>query len=343
MTLRVRELDDAAAPAWDDFVDRCPEATFFHKAGWRAVVEESFGQPAYFRYVERDGVVCGVLPLVYVRSALFGKRLVSNAFCVAGGPAAEDAEARAALNREAESLFRSLGAEFIEYRDARHVDDGWVEQADLYAAFEREMSADADDNLKQIPRKQRAVVRKALSSDLVDEIDEDVERLYGLYSLNVRNHGTPVFAKRYFESLRRTFGSQCEVLTVVSDGKPLSSVLSFYFRDRVMPYYTGGVAEARRLGANDLMYWRVMRRAVECGYRVFDFGRSKEGTGAYSFKKNWGFEPRSVRNAFYLRPGMDVPNINPLNPKYRLFIGLWQRLPLPLANLIGPRLARQLG
>src|SRR5262249_43190313 len=148
--------------------------------------------------------------------------------------------------------------------------------------------------LKQIPRKQRAVVRKAIESPLVDRIDEDPTNFYRLYSLSMRNLGTPVFSRRYIETLLAVFGEDADILTVYQDERPLSSVLNFYFRDRVMPFYTGADPEARRVGAADLMYYRVMRRAVERGCRTFDFGRSKLGTGPYAFKKNWGFEPRPV-------------------------------------------------
>ena len=152
-----------------------------------------------------------------------------------------------------------------------------------------------------------------------------------------------MFPKRYFRNLRQAFGRDCEILTVRSHGKPISSVLSFYFRDRVMPYYTGSLPEARALGTNDLMYWQVLRRAVDRGCRIFDFGRSKVGTGPYDFKRNWGFEPQPVTHQFYLREGCELPRVNPTNPKYRALISLWQRLPLSVANAIGPYLIRGAG
>ena len=174
-------------------------------------------------------------------------------------------------------------------------------------------------------------------------MDEHIEDFYPLFAVSVRNLGTPVFPKRYFRNLRQAFGRDCEILTVRSHGKPISSVLSFYFRDRVMPYYTGSLPEARALGTNDLMYWQVLRRAVDRGYRIFDFGRSKVGTGPYDFKRNWGFEPQPVTHQFYLREGCELPRVNPTNPKYRALISLWQRLPLSVANAIGPYLIRGAG
>jgi FemAB-related protein (PEP-CTERM system-associated) len=119
--------------------------------------------------------------------------------------------------------------------------------------------------------------------------------------------------------------------------------MNFYWRDEVVPYYGGGTAAARQCHANDFMYWEVMRHAAARGCRVFDFGRSKIGTGAFSFKKNWGFTPTPLEYRFLVRPGDTIPEVNPLNPKYRLMIAAWKRLPLPVANLIGPFLVRGVG
>ncbi|MDP6516649.1 MAG: FemAB family PEP-CTERM system-associated protein, partial [Alphaproteobacteria bacterium] len=334
MSLRIAELDNAGADRWDEYVDRCAEATFFHKAGWKPVIEDSFGRRSFFLYAERDGEICGVLPLVHFKSRMFGHGLISTGFCTCGGPAADDEEARDALVVQAEDIFDQTGVDFMEFRQPGHGRAGWIGHQGIYATFGREIEADEAANLKQIPRKQRAVVRKALTRDLSHQIESDVGNLYDLYAFSVRNLGTPVFARKYFANMVKVFAEDCDILTVFSDGVPMSSVLNFYFRDKVMPHYTGGRFEARRLGTNDLMYWHLMRHGLERGCTWFDFGRSKIGTGPHAFKKNWGFEPEPVEHAFKLRTGEEVPEINPLNPKYRLFIAAWKRLPLPLANLI---------
>ena len=347
ITTEVHVLDDAAAPRWGRFVGARPEAGFFHWSAWKRVIEESFRHPTYFLYAERAGEICGVLPLVHLNSRLFSNGLISLPFCVAGGPLGIDAAALEALDRRAEALLSELGADFLEYRSPPQLhdaaQDGWVRKDNLYANFARDLEADEDANLKAIPRKQRAVVRKALKSDLGYRIDADTEAFYRLYALNQRNLGTPVPSKAYFRNLKAAFGEDCEVLTVIDGDRPIASVLSFYFRGAVMPYFTGGLPEARRLGANDLMYWRLMRHAVGRGATRFDFGRSKAGTGPYAFKKNWGFEPTPLVYEYRLRDGHAIPDVNPLNPKYQLFIKLWQRLPLSVANLIGPHILRNIG
>jgi FemAB-related protein (PEP-CTERM system-associated) len=152
-----------------------------------------------------------------------------------------------------------------------------------------------------------------------------------------------VFSRRYFDILREAFPRDSEILTVTHDGSLVASVLSFFFRDEVLPYYGGGTRLAREFAGNDFMYWEVMRRACERGLRVFDYGRSKRGTGSFDFKKNWGFEPTPLPYEYGLVRSREVPDHNPLNPKYRAFIGAWKRLPLPVANLLGPHIVKGLG
>lgn len=328
---------------WDEFVAAHPDATFFHRAPWRRLVATAFGHKSHDLFVrDEQGRLAGVLPLVEVRSRLFGHALISTAFCVGGGPLARDAASREALLRQASELGRRLGVDYVELRDTADGADGWVPRSDLYFGFERPIEPEEEANLLQIPRKQRAVLRKALARDLPVTIDRTTEHFFPLYAKTMRDHGTPALPRRYFDLLLEAFGDDCEILTVHHEGQAVSSVLSYYFRDRVMPYYTGSRAEARGTGANDVMYWSVMRRAVERGYGVFDFGRSKVGTGPYAFKRNWGFEPRPITHQFHLVRSSELPNVNPTNPKYQLLIGAWRRLPVPVANTISPFLSRSL-
>ncbi len=334
--------------AWDEFVHARPDATFFHLAAWRKVIEAAFGHRAYYLVAEQDGAVVGVLPLAQVRTRLFGHTLISSPFCVYGGPLAANAEAARALADHAAGLRAKLGATACEFRYLRApsedwLDTDWQEREALYVTFRRPISGDDDANLKAIPRKQRAVVRKGIERGLTATSDRDVDTLHAVYAQSVRNLGTPVFARRYFRILADTFGEAMDVVTVRDAGVPVASVMNFHWRDEVIPYYGGGTDAARTCYANDFMYWEVMRRAAARGCRLFDFGRSKAGTGAFAFKKNWGFTPTPLHYRFMLAQGETIPEHNPLNPKYRLMIAAWKKLPVPVANLIGPMLVRGVG
>jgi FemAB-related protein (PEP-CTERM system-associated) len=330
-------------PEWDSFVQAHPASTFFHLSGWRGVAEKVFGHRPHYLTLRAGGDLCAVLPMVEIRSRLFGHALISNAFCVGGGPLAADEAALHGILDQAEQLGGKLGVDYIELRDSASARAGWLRRDDLYAGFEGPIPAAEEDNLKQIPRKQRAVIRKALERELTTSIDTSAGDFFELYAHTMRDHGTPALPRRFFEQLRSVFGPQCEILTVRRNGRPIASVLSYFFQDRVLPYYTGSAAEARSCGANDLMYWAVMRRAVQRGCTVFDFGRSKVGTGPYSFKCNWGFEPRPIAHQYRLVKAASLPNLNPTNPRDRALIQAWRRLPVPVANAFSPLLSRSLG
>jgi len=340
-SLKARPFTREDTTRWERFIDGSSASSFFHRIGWREVIERSFGHRTHYFIAERDGDIVGVLPLAEVKSLLFGHALVSLPFCALAGVAACDEEAAGALYRAAQALAERLGVQHLELRNPAPRTLDWPRQ-ELYAGFRKRLLPEPEANMLAIPRKQRAMVRKGIKNGLTSEIDGSVDRFFALYAENVHRHGTPPLPKRYFEMLRNTLGA--EVLTVVdARGKAVSSVLSFYFKDEVLPYYAGDCVEARDLAANDFKYWELMRRACERGVRVFDFGRSKQGTGPYDFKRNWGFEPQPLAYEYRLYKRETIPQNNPLNPKYRALIALWKRLPLPVANAIGPHVVKNLG
>lgn len=346
-TLRIAQLaaqDTALSARWDAFVLACPQATFFHRSGWLRVIQSVFGHRCFFLYAERDGAIEGVLPLAEVKSRLFGHSIASLPFAVYGGVAALNGEAAAALEAEAEKIAQARGAGHLEYRnlgETRHAD--WPRQ-ELYVTFRKEILPDEEANMLAIPRKQRAMVRKGIKNELRAEVDANADRFFDLYADNVHRHGTPAMPKAYFQALLDEFGADAEVLTITApDGRPLSTVLSFYFRDEVLPYYAGDDEAARDLAANDFKYWALMRAACARGLKVFDYGRSKQGTGPYAFKKNWGFEPQPLSYEYRLFKRDAIPQNNPNNPKYQLLIKTWRKLPIGFANWLGPFIVKNLG
>jgi FemAB-related protein (PEP-CTERM system-associated) len=336
--------DDArGAAAWDAFALACPQATFFHRSGWQRLLREQFRHDTHFLFSESGGRIDGVLPLAHVKSLLFGNALTSLPFAVYGGVAASNEAAALALEAEAQALARRLGVQHLELRNVERRHPDWPAQ-DLYVTFRKAILPDEEANMLAIPRKQRAMVRKGIKNGLVAEDDAGVDRFFALYADNVHRHGTPALPKRWFAALRREFGDDCTVLTVTEGGgRPLSSVLSFRWRDEILPYYAGDDEAARDLAANDFKYWELMRRACAAGLKTFDYGRSKQGTGSFSFKKNWGFEPQPLHYEYCLYKRESVPQNNPANAKYRVLIETWRRMPIGMANWLGPFVVRSLG
>jgi FemAB-related protein (PEP-CTERM system-associated) len=339
---RVRAARAADRERWNAFVYAQPQATFFHRHEWAEVLGHAFGHRDHYLVAERGDRVVGVLPLAEVRSRLFGHSLISTPFCVYGGIVAADDAAFAALERAAQDLAAELRVGYLEIRNRAKRHAGWPGK-DLYVTFRKVILPDEEQNMLAIPRKQRAMVRKGIKAGLRSEIDAGVDRHYAIYSASLRNLGTPVFGRRYLEVLRETFGADCDVVTILNGAKPVASCLNFYFRDEVMPYYGGGTSQARTVAGNDFMYWEIMERARRRGCRVFDYGRSKLGTGAYDFKHNWGFVPEPLNYEYFMVRSGALPNLSPSNPKYGPAIGVWRRMPLGLTQLLGPPLAKHLG
>jgi len=335
--------DDAA---WDAYVAAHPDATPFHTRAWCEAITRATGHKHHL-IAQRDaaGQIVGILPLHHVRSPLFGQALVASGFAVGGGLLADNADIAAVLADAAIDLAGSLGVPSIELRGGP-LPDGWHVEADVYAGFARDLARDEEAELLAIPRKQRAEVRKALGSDLKVTVGADEAHRadhYRVYATSVRNLGTPVFPKSLFSHVIDAFGPNADILNVRNDREVVASVLSLYWRGTVMPYWGGGLASARSLRANEMMYFALMNHARSRGCTRFDFGRSKLGTGPYSYKKNWGFEPEALTYARWLAEGETPRDTNPTSAKYRLQVDLWKKLPLWAANRIGPLIARGLG
>jgi FemAB-related protein (PEP-CTERM system-associated) len=326
----------------EGFVADHPEAELFHRPGWTRAVERGTKQAGRYLVAEdHRGRLAGLLPLTRIRSPLVGSALVSTGFGVGGGIVAATGMAVEALASAAWSLARKEGCPSVTLRGGR-LPEGWRLEEGVYAGFIRDLPGSDEAILRSVPRKQRAEIRRSLALGLEVSRGRGLEALgdhYRVYCESVRNLGTPVFPKSLFEAMALEWGEDCDIVAVHSGGRPVAAVLSLYFKGVVHPYWGGGTREARALRANDLLYYSLMRHSAGRGCTGFDFGRSKLGSGAFAFKKNWGFEPRPLA---YATKGAHR-DLDPRSPRYRLQTAAWRRLPLPVANRLGPLLARGLG
>jgi FemAB-related protein (PEP-CTERM system-associated) len=319
----------------------------FHRPLWLKAIETGTGQEAHCLIAETSsGDIVAMLPLNLIHSPLFGRALVSSGFAVGGGILSYSPTATRRLASASLDMAERWSCPTIELRGGALPGGDWIEKRDAHANFRRALSADGEAELLAIPRKQRAEVRKGLDNNLTIKTgssERDQDWHYAIYAESVRNLGTPVFPKTLMQSVLVAFGDDADILTVLHEGRPVASVLSLYHNGTVMPYWGGGVWDARRLRANDIMYFALMNHARERGCTHFDFGRSKTGSGAYSFKKNWGFEPEPMAYAVRTADGQEPRDVNPNSPKYKAQIAVWQKLPLSVANLFGPWIAKGLG
>ncbi len=348
VTVRAYSRTDAAA--WDEYVRRTEAATFCHLSGWMRVVENTWGHAIRSLIAERNGRIAGILPLAHLSSRwfgpLFGSMLVSTPNAVYGGVVADEENARTSLIEAAKSLAADLRVDHLELRDPAPtpaLTPGFLDQ-NLYVTFEHPISTDEDALMKSFPRDIRRMIRQGPKHGLESIFgrEEVLDDFYEVYATSVRNLGTPVFPKKLFAGFLREFPESSDILVIKQAGRVAAAVLNFYFRDTVMPYYGGAYPEFYRTGVNNFTYWELMRSAASRGYTRFDFGRSKLGTGACEFKRGWGMTERQLAYKFFLVRAKEMPNLNPLNPKFKLMIETWKRLPLPLTKLIGPKIVRNL-
>jgi FemAB-related protein (PEP-CTERM system-associated) len=339
--LHTLSLTDEQALAWDLFVYSCEDATFFHLSGWQKIIADT-GHRCYYLYATVDDAIVGVLPLARVKSMLFGDALVSTPFCVYGG-ALGAPDVKRFLEHSAVKLASDLNVQHLELRYKSVQENNFTTRIQ-HAYFSCALADTPEQILADVKKKQRAVIRHALNEDLNFTIDKTSDDFYQTYSESVRNLGTPVFSKAFFNKICEVFPQQTEILTVRQQQRPVSSVLSFYFNGEVLPYYGGGTKDAKSLKSNDFMYYQLMchaRTDKHCHH--YDFGRSKLDSGAYQYKKHWGMTAVELPYQYHLVSATDLPNLSPNNPKYQLFIRMWQKLPLRISQWLGPKLSRYLG
>lgn len=334
-------IGPAAGPAeWDAFLDRRPDATLFHRAAWLSIVERTFQYSPCSLVARRGDAVSGILPLYRVRLFPTGSAMVSSPMSVYGGVVADDEETRAALIGEARRMAEAARVDYLELRHLEPVEG--LATGTRYVTFRREIDPDPDANMARIPRNQRRSIRVAQKHGLrgVFGGTELLDPFYDIYLESTRNLGSPVFPKALFAACFETLGKDCEILAIYLGERMVSGVMTFYYRDQVLPYYGGARRDAFHLACNDFMYWTLLEGAARRGLKVFDFGRSKRDSGSYHFKRHWGFEPKPLAYQYHLVRARSLPDLSPMNPKYALAIGAWKRMPLPLARRIGPLLVR---
>ncbi len=348
-TVRLVDLaDPGEIDRLEGFVARHPEGTPYHRPAWFVSVARATGNAAQALVQERGGDIVAFLPVDVIHSPIFGRVVASTGFAVGGGLLVTDAADADAMFAAVEELARRQSCPSIELRGGTLPTeaDGWTLKTESHANFARPLAADDEEQLKAVPRKQRAEVRKSLANDLTVEVgssERDKAAHYEVFCESYRNLGTPVFPRALLDSVVDAFGEDADILTVRHENRPVASVISVYHGGAVMPYWGGGTWDARRLRANDRMYYELMLHARRRGCTSFDFGRSKTGSGAYHFKRNWGFEPEPLTYATWTAPGSAVREADPTSSKLSLQIAIWQRLPLAVANRLGPLIARGIG
>jgi FemAB-related protein (PEP-CTERM system-associated) len=339
--IRLLAFDDGRAKEWDAFVLAHPEGTFFHQIGWKKIIEKTYGyRPQYF-YAQRDGQITGIAPAFLVANWITGRSLISLPFAVYGGVCASDAESKEALLTRLEEVAASERVDYLELRSRNGGPLEHYHPIDRYATFTMPLTSDAAALYGAFPKDIRYMIRKGEKAGLtVRRGFAELDAFYSLMTLNLRRLGTPAFPRTLFANLIEEYPGQIELMLVYSNDKPLAGGMMFLFRAGVQPYYVGADEEAKAVGANNFLWWQMIKFAAESGFTEFDFGRSKKSSGNYDFKKKWKPTIESLDYKIRLVRRNTVPNFSPTNSKFKLIGEVWKKMPLSVTRILGPRIVR---
>lgn len=342
--MRVVTVESRSAE-WDLFVHSSEKAEAYHCLGWRAVFTESFGHRCYYlAAIDENDTWQGILPLVHMRSKLFGNFLVSLPFVNYGGLLCESEAAAKALLDEAERIRCICGAAFVELRHIERRETGHLPTKQHKVTMLLDLASSTESQWQAFDPKLRNQIRKAQKNGLNFRMGrlELLSDFYEVFARNMRDLGTPVYSKRFFCNVMETFGDSTAIGAVYHDGKIVAAGLAVWFAGKIEIPWASSIKDYKSLCPNHMLYWELMQFAIARGFTEFDFGRSTPDEGTYNFKKQWGAKPIQLNWQYLMEAGVDIPELNPRNSKYRMAIRAWQRLPVPITKALGPWIVRSI-
>lgn len=329
------EIRGSGSVAWDDYVLRHPDSFFYHLWGWKEAFEDVFGFKTYYLEALKDARVCGIFPLVLVKT-FFSKNLVSIPIGVYAGPISDDEKIEKKLIDKAKVLSREIGCGYLEVRGMKRLNYSDLPLKELYLTFQKELPSAKEECMLSLPRKARAAARQGSEFGLSWEVDLSyLEACYEIYAVNQKALGSPVVSFRWFKKLAEVFSKNINVLIVKRQEKCIAAVLTFFFKDTVLPFYGASLPDFNKFNPNNFMYLKLQEFAVEKKYKYFDFGRSRKDSGSYFFKINQGFIPRQLYYHYYLNKVKKIPQISPSNRCFDFVKAVWRHLPLSLTKKLG--------
>ena len=339
----VRVSDHVDDVVWDAFVARHAHASAYLYSGWPRLIGRAFGHDVHLLAADRGGAIAGVLPLVIMRSRLFGRFVISLPFLNAGGLLADDADAGDALVAAAVRVAQRAQASYLELRHTSRLRPDLLERRHR-VAMALGLQDTVDHQWQVLDRKVRNQVRKAEKSGLTaasggaDLLDE----FYGVFSRNMRDLGTPVFPIALFREAVATYPELTTVACVYKGQQPIAAAIVHRRGEWAEVIWASALREFSSLCANVFLYWQLIRSAIGHGCRTFEFGRCAPGEGTFHFKRQWGAEPQPLVWEYWTKSGAIDFDASPRNPRYSRAVAAWRHLPLSVTTAIGPRIVRSI-
>jgi FemAB-related protein (PEP-CTERM system-associated) len=331
---------------WDAYIDRAPGALIYHRWVWRELVQETFGHEAFYLAASSDGVIVGVLPLFLIKSRLFGRTLVSVPFSTYGGLLADNSEAAQTLLAGARDVAREYGARHVELRQVNSLEVEHSAWSDLTpkVLVEVPLPKTAKEFWASLSTGMRNKIRGAEKQGLRSEEGgiQAIDVFYRLFATNMRNLGTPVYPKAWFENLARRLGEKMCFLSVWDGRQPVGAGMVIRDRNGVEWPWSATLPEFRRKYSSVYLHWKLFEWAINNGYSRVDLGRCTPDSGTHIFKRHWPSEERPVHWYYWLAVGASAPRMGADNPRFRVATEIWKRIPLFVANSLGPRIVRSI-
>lgn len=342
MALEVRQIDASGSADWNRYVNNKSGASHYHQYEWRGFFSDFFCKQTIYIAAYRNQHIVGVLPLVRQRSVLFGDFLVSLPFVNYGGALVDSDDIADAILLEASELADGLGVSHIELREYRQR-TGLPSRTDK-VSMRLHLPETAEQLGRSLGAKRRSQIKRPLreSPEVTIGKTELVDRFYSVFSRNMRDLGTPVYAKDMFVDILRRFPDQSNIVLIEMDGRPVAAAFLIHYRDVTEVPWASADRRFNKISINMLLYWELLKFSMQRGSKIFDFGRSTIDSSTYRFKKQWGAQPVQLFWNYWLKDGQALPQLNPDNKKYALAINAWKKLPLPISRVIGPFLVRNL-
>ena len=330
--MEIKELTKEEEKLWGDYIKDNPKSNFFHQIGWKKVIEDTFGMEPLYLFLEDRGEIRGILPLFKANNKLISLPFATEAGVIADNPLYEKS-----LIENAIGIAKKEGLKLIELRQQNLISNDKLKSLDIYFNLFLELNSDSVVMWRKLNKKVRNSTRKAKKMGVIIE-EGNIDEFYKIFSINMRNLGTPVDRKDFFVNILKEFPGQTKILVAEYNKKPIAALFMLYFKDKVRVQWASSLKKHKSLNPNNLLYWEAIKKACNENLRCFNFGKSMEGEGTFNFKKKWGAKPEQLFYYFYLNKTKQIPDISKTNPKRKLFMSIWKKVPLSIANKIGPLL-----
>jgi len=342
--LQIKPYQSADKQRWDDYVDRHPRGRMYHKIAWKNIIERSFAKKGLYFYAEKEGQICGLFPLIKFHTFITGKMLISMPYVNYGGMLYDDDSVKEALLAEAENIRRQTQSAVVELRMVKEAEFPLPVRSNK-VTFILDLPNDTEALMKSFKAKLRSQIRRPLKENMYAKVGSAdlLNDFYYVFTRNMRDLGTPVYQKSFFETILNELAGQAKIVTVyTADHRPVAAAFIIGYKDTMEIPWASSLRQYNRFSPNMLLYWQVLSEAIASGYKKFDFGRGTRDGGTHRFKKQWGGKEIELHWYYLLAPDGQLPQVNKENPKYALAIKIWQKLPLFITQLAGPRIVRHL-